>query len=245
MSKQNSLSRLIEIATDFDVVLTPAQRDQFQQYYTELVAWNQRVNLTAITDYADVQVKHFADSLAVLLAIDEAELGSQPALIDVGTGAGFPGLPLKIVRPAWRVTLVDSTRKKTDFLEHVVHELGLDGVQVVWARAEELGQAPAYRGRFDVAVARAVADLAVLAEYALPLLRLGGRFVAQKGTAPEEELATAKEALETLGGAHRDTLLYRLPGFDEPLHLVVIEKVAETPEKYPRRPGMPEKRPLG
>lgn len=232
------------VVTDLGIELTPAQLAMFQTYYEQLVDWNRRVNLTAITDYEDVQIKHFADSLAVLLAIG-GDFGAQTSLIDVGSGAGFPGLPLKIVRPAWRVTLVESTHKKTEFLEHMIYQLGLGKIDVVWARAEEVGQEPAYREQFDLAVARAVADVAVLIEYALPLLHVGGRFIAQKGTDPTDELRAAEKALEILGGAHRDTIPYRLPAFGKPLHLVVIDKVAPTPAKYPRRPGMPAKRPIG
>lgn len=241
MSKQIPL--LQDVAAEFNIELTPAYLDLFERYYEELVDWNRRISLTAVTDYEDVQIRHFADSLAVLLALDAAAETSI-SLIDIGTGAGFPGLPLKIVRPAWQVVLLDSTRKKTEFVEHMIYELGLDDTTAVWARAEEAGQDPVYRAQFDVALARAVADVAVLCEYALPFLRVGGRFVAQKGTDPAEELRAAREALEVLGGAHRDTVSYRLPGFDDPLNLIVIEKVNATPEKYPRRPGMPEKRPL-
>lgn len=235
---------LSDLATEFHVALTPAQIEQFQVYYEQLVDWNQRVNLTAITDYDDVQIKHFADSLSILLAVGADDAEAQLSLIDIGTGAGFPGLPLKIVRPAWQITLMDSTRKKVEFVEHMIYQLGLQDCGVVWGRAEEIGQDPAYRETFDVAAARAVADMAVLVEYALPLLSVGGRFIAQKGTEPMEELGAAEKALDVLGGVHRDTIPYRLPIFDDPLHLVIIDKVAPTPEKYPRRPGMPEKRPL-
>lgn len=226
------------------VELTPAQLEMFQTYYEELVAWNQRVNLTTITAHADVQIRHFADSLAVLLALGGDDLGDQASLVDIGSGAGFPGLPLKIARPTWHVTLVESVRKKTQFLEHMIDILGLEKVDVVWARAEAVGQNPRYRERFDIAVARAVADVAVLVEYALPLLRIGGRFVAQKGTDPRDELRAAENAIAVLGGKYESTLPYRLPATDEPLHLVVIEKMGPTPAKYPRRPGMPAKRPL-
>lgn len=236
---------LRDVSAKWGIELTPAQLEKFQLYFEVLVDWNQRVNLTAIIDYEEVQIRHFADSLAVLQATDDSDSERRVSLIDIGTGAGFPGLPLKIVRPAWRVTLVESTRKKTEFVEHMIGELGLETVEVVWARVEEIGQDLAYREQFDLAVARAVADMAVLVEYALPLLRVGGRFVAQKGTDPMAELQGAAEALETLGGVHRETIPYRLPAFDEPLHLVVVEKVVPTPEKYPRRPGMPEKRPIG
>lgn len=236
---------LSDVAADFGVELTPAQLDKFQTFYEHLVDWNQRINLTGITAYEDVQIKHFADSLALVPAVRTDTHEGQVSLVDIGAGAGFPGLPLKIARPAWQVTLVESTRKKTKFIEHMIYTLGLEGVVAVWGRAEEIGQDSGYRGQFDVAVARAVAEMAVLVEYALPLLRVGGQFVAQKGTEPADEVQRATRALEVMGGAHRSTIPYSLPGFDDALHLVIIEKVAPTPEKYPRRPGMPEKRPIG
>jgi 16S rRNA (guanine527-N7)-methyltransferase len=238
------MEQLKQVAAGWGIHLTTEQLEAFQRYYEELVTWNRRMNLTAITDYEEVQIRHFADSLAVLLALEEAGK-SKCRLIDIGTGAGFPGLPLKLARPHWHVTLVESTRKKTTFLRHLVEALDLDDVEVVPARAEEVGQDPRYREQFDLATARAVADLAVLVEYALPLVRIGGRFIAQKGATPEAELEAAGTAIQLLGGRHVATMAYNLPGHDASLHLVVIEKIAPTPAKYPRRPGMPEKRPLG
>ncbi|RME46518.1 MAG: 16S rRNA (guanine(527)-N(7))-methyltransferase RsmG [Chloroflexi bacterium] len=236
---------LRDVVAAWGITLAHAQLEMFQTYYDELVEWNRRVNLTAVTDYEEVQVRHFADSLAVLLAVDVGNGQGRVSLVDIGSGAGFPGLPLKIARPAWRVVLVESTRKKTEFLAHIIDQLGLEDVAVAWGRAEDIGRDAAYREQFDIAVARAVADMAVLAEYALPLLRIGGRFIAQKGTDPGDELKAAGKAIALLGGVHRHTIPYGLPAFDEPLHLVVIEKVTPTPEKYPRRPGVPAKRPIG
>lgn len=238
------MERLRQVVAGWGIRLSEDQLEAFQRYYEELIAWNRRVNLTAITDYEEVQVRHFADSLAVLLALED-DRGPGLRLIDIGTGAGFPGLPLKVVRPDWRVVLVESTRKKTAFLEHLVGALGLEGVEVVWARAEEVGRDAHYREGFDLATARAVADLAVLVEYALPLVRVSGWFIAQKGRAPEEELEAAGAAMRLLGGRHVGTVAYHLPGVDGPLHLVLVEKVTSTPAKYPRRPGVPEKRPIG
>jgi len=238
------MERLREIAADWGLLLEEPQLRAFQRYYEELITWNQRINLTAITEYEAVQIRHFADSLAVLLALPDLET-RRLHLIDVGTGAGFPGLPLKIANPEWRVTLLESTRKKTVFLEHLVKVLGLEGVEIAWARAEELGQNRHYREQFDLATARAVAELAVLVEYTLPLVRVGGWFIAQKGRASGRELEAARSAIELLGGEYAGTVPYELPGVTGPLHLVVIEKVVPTPTKYPRRPGMPEKRPLG
>jgi len=241
--------------------LTAQHLRAFQIYYRELGAWNQRVNLTTVTGLEEVQVKHFLDSLSCLLALpapgiarsarvlpNEVPLSSKETAllcIDVGTGAGFPGVPLKIMRPALRLTLLDSSKKKVAFLEHLVRCLGLTDVQLLWKRAEEVGQDEKHRERYDIAVSRAVADLTVLAEYCLPLCRKGGCFVAQKGARIEQELENAKPAIQILGGKLREAKTLRLPGLKEPRSLVVIDKLRETPAKYPRRPGVARKRPLG
>jgi len=194
-----------------------------------------------------VQIQHFLDSLTCLLAwpAPSTNLPIYQSTIDIGAGAGFPGLPLRLVRPDLRLTLVESVRKKADFLRHVVGALGLDGVTVLAARAEDAGRDPAHREQYDVALARAVADLRVLAEYALPLLRVGGVFIAQKtAAAVPAEVEMAGYALDALGGAMRDVVEVAFPGLREPRALVVVAKTAPTPDKYPRRAGMPAKRPL-
>jgi len=220
----------------------------FGIYYRELVAWNEKFNLTAITDYDQVQVKHFLDSLTCLLADEDftRTICQQPGIraIDVGAGAGFPGLPLKIVCPGLQLTLLEATGKKVGFLEHVVGRLELAGVEVIKGRAEELGRDAAHRERYDLALARAVAALPVLVEYALPFCKPGGLFVAQKGTDGDAEARAAEGAIATLGGVLRRIVHLELPYLAEPRSLVVIEKTALTPEKYPRRPGIPSKRPL-
>jgi len=220
----------------------------FEIYYRELVAWNEKFNLTAITDYDQVQVKHFLDSLTCLLADEDLTKAicqqSGIRAIDVGAGAGFPGLPLKIVCPGLLLTLLEATGKKVGFLEHIVSRLGLAGVEVIKGRAEELGRDAAHREGYDLALARAVAALPVLVEYALPLCRQGGLFVAQKGAEGDAEARAAEGAIVTLGGALRRIVHLELPHLAEPRSLVVIEKIAPTPEKYPRRPGIPRKRPL-
>ncbi len=220
----------------------------FEIYYRELVAWNEKFNLTAITDYDQVQIKHFLDSLTCLLADEDftRTICQQRGVraIDVGAGAGFPGLPLKIVCPGLRLTLLEATGKKVGFLEHIVSRLGLVGVEVIKGRAEELGRDAAHRERYDLALARAVAELPVLVEYALPFCRLGGLFVAQKGAEGDAEAKAAEGAIATLGGALRRIVHLELPHLAEARSLVVIEKIAPTPEKYPRRPGIPSKRPL-
>jgi 16S rRNA (guanine527-N7)-methyltransferase len=250
---------LREGARTLGLHLTAEHVRAFQVYYRELRIWNRRFNLTAVTRYDDVQVKHFLDSLTCLLAFPEASFDRSECLpsvvpltdrddpllcVDVGTGAGFPGLPLKIMRPALRMTLLESTQKKVAFLRHVVDCLGLKGVELLWARAEEVGQDPHHRERYDLVLARAVADLAVLAEYCLPLCRDGGYFIAQKGADIEQELASAQPAIEQLGGRVREVKDVSLPGLREPRTLVLVGKVRQTPAAFPRRPGMPSKRPL-
>lgn len=227
--------------------------EAFEIYYRELVAWNRKFNLTTITDYDEVQIKHFLDSLTCLLAVQgpksdvlgrAVNFGPSTRAIDIGAGAGFPGLPLKIVCPGLQLTLLEATGKKVRFLEHMVSRLGLENVEVIKGRAEELGRDAAHRERYDLALARAVATLPVLVEYALPFCRLGGLFVAQKGPEGNAEAESAEGAIATLGGALRHIVHLELPVLAELRSLVVIEKIAPTPEKYPRRPGIPSKRPL-
>lgn len=220
--------------------LSTAQLDAFRWYRDELLEWNKRFNLTAITDPFLIESKHFLDSLTCLLAFKPGP----GKLIDVGTGAGFPGLPLKIVCPQIRLTLVEATEKKAAFCRHVVDSLGLEKVEVVHARAEDLGQNEQYRGQFQVALARAVAPLPVLLEYLLPLLPMGGRVVAQKGETAPVETQSAERALNILGGSVGKLVQVDLPRVVERRYLVVVDKISETPQKYPRRPGIPTKRPL-
>ena len=240
------MQRLVGGAQALGLSLTLEQQALFQRYHEELVAWNEKFNLTAITDYEQVQIRHFLDSLSCLLA-DEARLAlNQPnsRAIDVGSGAGFPGIPLKIVCPGLRLTLLEATGKKVAFLEHLIQALGLHRTSAIKARAEELAREPAHRGRYDLALARAVADLPVVVEYALPFCRLGGWLVAQKGEAGPAEAWRAESSIHLLGGELRRVLPVELAGLPEDRSLVVIEKVSPTPEAYPRRPGVPRKRPL-
>jgi 16S rRNA (guanine527-N7)-methyltransferase len=226
----------------FGVSLTRRQQEAFAWYAAELLAWNERFNLTAITDPSAIEAKHFIDSLSCLLA-----LKPRPAdrLVDIGTGAGFPGLPLKIVLPRLDVTLVEATGKKAEFCRHIVDGLGLEGVTVVHARAEDVGQMPEHRAAYDWAVARAVAGMAALAEYLLPLIRLGGRAIAQKGETGPAEVHAAEGALRLLGGRVQQLIPVELPRIPETRYLVVLEKTAATPPEYPRRAGLPARSPLG
>ncbi|MGH2543068.1 MAG: 16S rRNA (guanine(527)-N(7))-methyltransferase RsmG [Ardenticatenaceae bacterium] len=220
-----------------------AQLEQFRQYCHELVDWNRGVNLTTITDWDEVQTRHFADSLSVALAIPPEKL-AECRLADIGSGAGFPGLPLKIALPGLQVTLVESTAKKTAFLRHVVDVLELTGVDIRAGRAETLSHEPEMREAFDVVTARAVAAMNTLAELMLPFCRIGGVAIAQKGHDLDEELRQAERAISILGGIIKEVKQISIEGQRGPRALVIVEKIRATPDQYPRRPGMPAKRPL-
>lgn len=239
------MEKLVRGAQELGIPLKESHLDLFWIYYKELVEWNRRFNLTAITDYEGVQIRHFLDSLSCLVALPRAELQAGARVIDVGTGAGFPGLPLRIVCPGMRLTLLEATRKKVDFLEYLVQRLGLQDVEIIHGRAEDLGHRPGYRERYDWAVARALAEMPTLAEYLLPLVRVQGAVLAQKGENAPAEVHAAEEAIRILGGRVRRLVPVDLHGLAETRYLVIVDKVAATPEKYPRRPGMPGKRPLG
>jgi len=239
------MKKLIEGAGKLGMKLSARQVGQFEVYYQELIQWNKRVNLTAITDYSSVQVKHFLDSLTVTLALPEKELEEPDFnIVDVGTGAGFPGLPLKILLPRPRLVLLESTTKKTAFLKYIVRRLELENVEVLNSRAEEAAHLPLYREQFALVLCRAVALLQTSVELALPFCRMGGRFVAQKKGKVEQEINTAKEAIAVLGGTLREARRIELDEFDDARYLVIIDKICQTPGKYPRRAGLPKRRPI-
>lgn len=230
--------------------LNDRQLAAFDRYRAELIQWNERFNLTGVAEPAQIDTKHFLDSLtclAALPAIDRQPLGvwlaSAPLAVDVGAGAGFPGLPLKIAWPRLRLTLVEATGKKVKFLRHLIEQLGLDDVTIVNARAEDFGQGEG-RERFDLALARALAPLPATLELTLPLLRTGGWLISQKGRHPEEELVASRVALHTLGGSLHDAIPVTVPGLEAQRTLVIIAKAGRTPLAYPRRAGMPKKQPL-
>ena len=223
--------------------LEEGQTLQLERYFRELVEWNTRVNLTAITDYAEVQSKHFLDSLTVSQAIP-GDVASGGALMDVGSGAGFPGLVLKILWPGLRVTLVESVGKKTAFLRHLTEVLNLDEVEVRNERAETLGHDPRFRESYDVVVARAVAELNTLAELTLPFCKPGGSVIAQKKANIEDEIKRAERAISILGGTLDRIMPVDMEEIGEPRWLVVLAKKTPSPSTYPRRPGIPAKRPL-
>ncbi len=221
--------------------LTPRQIAAFQRYEQELMDWNERMNLTAIRDVEGIRTKHFLDSLTCTLAFR----GRPPtSLIDIGTGAGFPGIPLKILYPEIRLTLVDSVGKKIEFCKHIVKTLEMERVEFSTARAEELGRLPAHREMYDWAVARAVANLPILVEYLLPLVKVGGGMLAQKGESGPAEAQNGEHPAHLLGGRLRQLLPVHLPGVAEDRYLVIIDKAAATPPAYPRRVGVPSKTPL-
>jgi 16S rRNA (guanine527-N7)-methyltransferase len=225
----------------FNVHITGRQVMALITYEKELSDWNQRFNLTAIRDSESIRTKHFLDSFSCVLAW---KASPPERLIDVGTGAGFPGIPLKILYPNLKLTLVESVGKKAMFCQHIVRVLGLEQVNVIQARAEALGQNPQHREKYDWAVARAVANLNVLSEYLIPLVRVGGTALAQKGESGPAEAQSAEKVMELLGGKLKQLIPVNLPGVADDRYLVIMEKVATTPPKYPRKPGIPMKQPL-
>ena len=230
-----------EWASQIGTPLTQLQIEQFGAYQSLLLTWNERMNLTAVRQPEAIRIRHFLDSLSCAKVTGNLDGRS---LIDVGTGAGFPGLPLKILYPQLKLVLVESVAKKGLFLQTVADELGLEQVIVLTERAEQLGRVAQHRERYDWAVARAVAELRVLAEYLLPLCRIGGKMLAQKGSGVHDEIANAAKAIEILGGSQPEVAELLLPQREQPHYLVTVSKKVPTPENYPRRVGVPSKRPL-
>lgn len=222
--------------------LTSDQLAKLQIYESELMVWNERINLTAIRDLEGIRTKHFLDSLTVLLAWERQ--GPPARLIDIGTGAGFPGLVLKVIWPASQVTLVESVHKKADFCRYMVEKLNLQQVSVLSDRAETVGQDPEHRQTYDLAVARAVARMPILMEYLLPLVHRNGIAMAMKGESAPAETQSAEKAIQLLGGKLRKLIRVELPAVVEERFIVVVDKVARTPEDYPRRVGVPSKNPI-
>ena len=219
--------------------LSENMQQQFEDYMKLLLEWNEKINLTAITEEDDIILKHFVDSLTILKYIEQGK-----TIVDVGTGAGFPGIPVKIAIPDTKVTLVDSLNKRILFLKDVIEKLGLQSIETLHFRAEEFGQNKKYRESFDIATSRAVANLSTLVEYLLPLVKVGGTCICMKGSEVKEELENAKKAITILGGKIETVEEFTLPESDIKRNIVIIKKVNATPNKYPRKSGTPAKEPI-
>ncbi len=224
---------------EIGIELQRKQIEKFYKYMNLLLEWNEKINLTAITEPEEVILKHFVDSLTISKYIEK---GSK--LVDMGTGAGFPGIPLKILREDIEITLADSLNKRINFLNEVIKELKLKNIQTVHTRAEEFGKNKKYRENFDIATSRAVANLSTLSEYLIPLVRINGKAICMKGSEIKEELETAKKAIEILGGKIEQEESFNLPNSDMKRNVIIIKKAKNTPAKYPRKPGMPAKEPI-
>jgi len=225
----------------FNLHLTSRQVAMLTTYEQQLIEWNEKFNLTAIRDVDAIRAKHFLDSMSCALAWKD---NPPRCLVDVGTGAGFPGLVLKILYPGMKLTLVESVAKKATFCEHMIETLGLENVEVLTARAEDVARQREHREKYDWAVARAVAQLPVLSEYLLPLVKVGGRMLAQKGESGPAEAQAAERSIKILGGGLRQLIHVTLPGVVEERYLAIVDKVAATPPAYPRKAGVPGKNPL-
>lgn len=247
--------RFCDILSKIDVSLDDTQLDQLDIYYKILVEWNEFMNLTGITEYDEVLCKHFVDSLAIKMAVadickEDKELGGlldfskDISVIDVGTGAGFPGLPIKIAFPHTKVYLLDSLNKRVKFLNEVIDRLELKNIEAVHARAEDEARKQDIRESFDLGVSRAVANLATLSEYVMPFVKVGGYFVSYKSGDVEDEIKEAENAVKKLGGEIKHIYKFELPGTDSKRSFVFIKKIKETPKKYPRKSGLPSKEPL-
>lgn len=235
------MKKLQELAQNWNINLSEKQVEQFQIYYEYLIEINQVMNLTAITQKDEVIMKHFLDSLSIVQLIDFSQIEN---VIDVGTGAGFPGIPLKIAFPHLQVTLMDSLNKRVKFLNETGEKIGVKNMVAIHSRAEELGKNKEYREKYDLCVSRAVANLSTLSEYCIPFVKIGGYFVSYKGNHISQECREASGAIEQLGGKIEKQLEFYLPGSDIERTFIKIKKIKQTPNKYPRKAGMPAKEPL-
>lgn len=239
MEKEKFYIKMKEKAKELHIDLSVEQMDKFYRYMDLLIEWNQKMNLTAITEPEEIIVKHFIDSLTILKYIKENE-----KIVDMGTGAGFPGIPLSIICEKNKVVLVDSLNKRLVFLQEVIKQLDLKNVETIHARAEDFGQNKTYREQFDIATSRAVANLTTLSEYLLPLVKVGGKCICMKASDIEQEVQDAKKAINVLGGTIYQIEKFTLPQSDIGRTIIIIDKNKETANKYPRKAGMPSKEPI-
>lgn len=235
------IGKLKESFALLNITLTDRQYEQFLEYYELLIEWNKVMNLTGITEFEEVVMKHFVDSLALVYAVD---VDKSYKVLDLGTGAGFPGIPLKIAFPHMDIVLLDSLNKRIKFLDEVITKLGLENIVAIHGRAEEFAKKEEYREQFDLCVSRAVANLATLSEYCIPYVKKQGYFIPYKSGAIEEELETSKKAIGVLGGKVKEVKTFLLPQSDISRSLVIIKKEKETQKKYPRSGGKPTKEPI-
>lgn len=236
-----NIERLTTGCEKIGVSLTEEQLNQFIKYYELLVEWNSFMNLTAITEFDEVVTKHFVDSISLIKAVD---LNKPLSVIDIGTGAGFPGIPLKIAFPELKITLLDSLNKRIKFLDEVISQLGLKEIEAIHGRAEDAAKSADLRENFDLCVSRAVANLSTLSEYCLPFVKVGGIFVSYKSEKITEEMKMAEKAISVLGGEYLNQVEFTLPDSDIYRNLFMIEKKKVSPKKYPRKAGLPSKEPI-
>ena len=239
MNKEEFFEAMQEKSTALGVRFLVEQTEQFFEYMNLLIEWNEKMNLTAITEPEEIILKHFIDSITILKDIED-----NSKVVDVGTGAGFPGIPLSIMNPTLKITLVDSLNKRLIFLQEVVNKLKLKNVEIVHARAEEFGQNKKHRESFDVATSRAVANLSTLSEYLIPLVKVNGKVISMKAAEANQEINDAKKAIEILGGKIEKVEEFNLPQSDIGRTVIIINKEKQTPSKYPRKPGTPSKEPI-
>ena len=239
MDRESFSKELIEKAKKVNIEIDDKKEEQFYNYMKLLLEWNEKINLTAITEQNDIILKHFIDSITINKYIEQSN-----SIIDIGTGAGFPGIPLKIMNQNKKITLVDSLNKRINFLNEVCKEISLENIQCIHARAEELARDLEYRENYETVVSRAVARLNVLIEYMLPFVKKGGLCICMKGPNIDGELEEAKNAIKVLGGKFKSVESFFLPDSDIERNVIIIEKVAETPKKYPRKAGLPSKQPI-
>lgn len=237
----NNMEQFEKDLSELGITLTDKQKEKFMTYYKLLKKWNSFMNLTAIIEFDDVMKKHFVDSVSLIKAVD---LKEELNVIDIGTGAGFPGIPLKIVFPNLKITLLDSLNKRIQFLDEVIDVLDLENIESIHGRAEDYAKQDKFREQYDLCVSRAVANMTTLSEYCLPFVKVGGKFISYKSEKLTEELEQAKKAIDILGGKVNSQVEFHLPDSDIYRNLFVIDKISATPNKYPRKAGLPSKEPL-